>query len=29
MLEAIRDLYAYSDWANTRILETASQLTPE
>ncbi len=29
MLEAIRDLYAYSDWANTRILETAAQLTPE
>jgi uncharacterized damage-inducible protein DinB len=29
MLEAIRDLYAYSDWANTRILDTAEQLTPE
>jgi len=29
MLEAIRDLYAYSAWANARILETAEQLTPE
>jgi uncharacterized damage-inducible protein DinB len=29
MLEAIRDLYAYSAWANTRILETAAQLNPE
>ena len=29
MLEAIRDLYAYSDWANARILETAEQLTLE
>ena len=29
MLEAIRTLYAYSDWANTRILETAAQLTAE
>jgi uncharacterized damage-inducible protein DinB len=29
MLEVIRDLYAYSDWANTRILEKAEQLTPE
>ena len=29
MLESIRDLYAYSAWANTRILDTAEQLTPE
>src|SRR5688500_11217099 len=29
MLEAIRELYAYSAWANTRILETARQLTRE
>jgi len=29
MLEAIRDLYAYSAWANARILEMAEQLTPE
>ena len=29
MLEAIRDLYAYSAWANTRILDTAAQLNPE
>jgi uncharacterized damage-inducible protein DinB len=29
VLEAIRDLYAYSAWANARILETAEQLTPE
>jgi uncharacterized damage-inducible protein DinB len=29
MLEAIRELYAYSAWANTRILDTAEQLTPE
>ena len=29
MLKAIRELYAYSDWANTRILETAARLTPE
>ena len=29
MLEAIRDLYAYSAWANARILETAEQLTLE
>jgi uncharacterized damage-inducible protein DinB len=29
MLEAIRDLYAYSVWANSRILETAGQLTLE
>jgi uncharacterized damage-inducible protein DinB len=29
MLEAIRDLYAYSAWANARILETAEKLTPE
>jgi len=29
MLEAIRDLYAYSAWANARILETAEQLTPD
>src|SRR5215213_10697842 len=27
MLDAIRNLYAYSDWANARILETAEQLT--
>ena len=29
MLEIIHTLYAYSTWANTRILETAEQLTPE
>ena len=29
MLEAIRDLYAYSAWANARILETAEQLTQQ
>jgi uncharacterized damage-inducible protein DinB len=29
MLEAIRELYAYSAWANARILETAGQLTQE
>ena len=29
MLEGIRDLYAYSAWANARILDTAAQLTPE
>ncbi len=29
MLESIRELYAYSAWANTRILVTAEQLTPE
>ena len=29
MLEDIRDLYAYSAWANARILDTAEQLTPE
>jgi uncharacterized damage-inducible protein DinB len=29
MLEAIRDLYAYSAWANARILETTEQLTQE
>ena len=29
MLEAIRELYAYSAWANVRILATAEQLTPE
>jgi uncharacterized damage-inducible protein DinB len=29
MLEAIRDLYAYSAWANARILDTAEQLTRE
>ena len=29
MLEAIRELYAYSAWANARILETAEQLTLE
>jgi uncharacterized damage-inducible protein DinB len=29
MLEGIRDLYAYSTWANARILETAGQLTRE
>jgi uncharacterized damage-inducible protein DinB len=29
MLEAIRDLYAYSAWANARILGAAEQLTPE
>ena len=29
MLEEIRDLYAYSAWANARILDTAAQLTPE
>ncbi len=29
MLEGIRDLYAYSAWANARILDTAEQLTQE
>jgi uncharacterized damage-inducible protein DinB len=29
MLESIRDLYAYSAWANARILNTAEQLTLE
>jgi uncharacterized damage-inducible protein DinB len=29
MLEGIRDLYAYSAWANGRILVTAEQLTPQ
>ena len=29
MLEGIRELYAYSAWANARILDTAEQLTPE
>ena len=29
MLEGIRDLYAYSAWANARILDTAAQLTAE
>ena len=29
MLEGIRNLYAYSAWANARILDTAEQLTPE
>jgi uncharacterized damage-inducible protein DinB len=29
MLEGIRDLYAYSAWANTRILAMADQLVPE
>jgi len=29
MLEGIRDLYAYSAWANARILDSADQLTPE
>ena len=29
MLEGIRNLYAYSAWANARILDTADQLTPE
>jgi uncharacterized damage-inducible protein DinB len=29
MLEGIRELYAYSAWANARILETAGQLTRE
>jgi uncharacterized damage-inducible protein DinB len=29
MLDSIRDLYAYSAWANARILDTAEQLTPE
>ena len=29
MLDAIRDMYAYSDWANAHILETAKQLTLE
>ena len=29
MIEVIRDMYAYSDWANARILETAEQLTLE
>jgi uncharacterized damage-inducible protein DinB len=29
MLENIRDLYAYSAWANARIIDTAEQLTSE
>jgi uncharacterized damage-inducible protein DinB len=29
MIEGIRELYAYSAWANARILETAAQITPE
>ena len=29
MLEAIRDLYVYSTWANARILDTTEQLTPQ
>jgi uncharacterized damage-inducible protein DinB len=29
MLAAIRELYAYSAWANTRVLDTAEQLSPE
>ncbi len=29
MLESIRTLYAYSAWANARILATAEQITPE
>jgi len=29
MLEEIRALYAYSAWANARILDTAEQLDPE
>jgi uncharacterized damage-inducible protein DinB len=29
MLERIRTLYAYSAWANARILDTAALLTPE
>ena len=29
MVEAIRDLYAYSRWANAHILETTEQLTLE
>ena len=29
MLEAIRELYAYSAWANARILDTAEQLSLE
>jgi uncharacterized damage-inducible protein DinB len=29
MLESIRTLYAYSAWANARILETAEQLTQQ
>ena len=29
MLEGIRDLYAYSAWANARILDTAARLTPQ
>ena len=29
MVERIRTLYAYSAWANARILDTAEQLTPE
>ena len=28
MLEVIRNMYAYSDWANVRILETTEQLDP-
>ena len=29
MLEGIRTVYAYSAWANARILDTAALLTPE
>jgi uncharacterized damage-inducible protein DinB len=29
ILEVLRDLYAYTAWANTRILDTAGNLTPE
>jgi uncharacterized damage-inducible protein DinB len=29
MIEGIRELYAYSAWANARILDTAEQLTRE
>lgn len=29
ILGVLRDLYAYSAWANTRILDTAEQLSPD
>ncbi|MFN8593149.1 MAG: DinB family protein [Thermomicrobiales bacterium] len=29
MLEQIRSLYDYNTWANTRVLDAASRLTPE
>ncbi|HEY4667318.1 MAG TPA: DinB family protein [Anaerolineales bacterium] len=29
ILEVLRSLHEYSDWANRRVLDTAEQLTPE